>query len=59
MWTVDARCPRCAHKKECLDREILITKSSALTSELNAPPYSEGIGDGIIVLACHDFAVGS
>lgn len=65
MWTIDAPCSRCTHRKtpqhtpatECLDRAALITSLQTLTGELNASPFVDGPGDGIIIVACKDFAV--
>lgn len=65
MWTIDAQCSRCTHRTTpqhtpatpCGDRAVLVAGLQALTNELNAPPLADGPGDGILIVACKDFAV--
>lgn len=66
MWTTDMQCSRCKHRKSaqnpnpatpCTDRAEIITALQPLTGILNAPPHSDGPGDGILIVACKDFAV--
>ena len=58
-WTIDARCSKCGKKPECEDRKKLIGTLSPLTNELNtSEQYTEGPGDGILIIACNDFVVG-
>lgn len=65
MWTIDAQCSRCKHRKtpqhipetECLDRAEIIGRLQALAGTLNAEPYIDGPGDGILIVACKDFVV--
>lgn len=60
MWTIDARCSQCGKKDACADRSKLIGALSPLASELNtSEPFASGPGDGILIIACKDFAVGS
>lgn len=56
-WTIDTRCSRCGKKNDCPDRPALIGVLSPLTNKLNTEePHASGPGDGIIILACNDFA---
>ena len=56
MWTIDARCSRCAKKEACSDRTALIGALSPLANTLNTEPkHVEGPGDGIVVISCNDF----
>jgi len=57
-WTIDARCSRCVKKDACKDRPALIGTLSPLTNELNTQEqFTEGPGDGVIIISCNDFAV--
>jgi len=57
-WTIDARCSNCCKKTDCLDRPKLIGTLSSLTNELNtSEQYTNGPGDGILIIACTDFAI--
>lgn len=64
MWTIDAPCSRCAHRQSathtpetpCTDRAEIITRLQELTGTLNAAPFVDGPGDGILIVACKDFA---
>jgi len=57
-WTIDARCSRCVKKDACKDRLALIGGLSPLTNKLNTEtPFTEGPGDGVLVISCNDFAV--
>jgi hypothetical protein len=56
MWTVDSRCSRCSHKENCPDRKTIIPDLVALSNIVNSAPENlNGMGDGIIVMACNDF----
>ena len=58
FFTVDARCSRCFRKEECLVRVEVLNSLSALTNKLNTEPaLSNSPGEGIIILACDDYAV--
>jgi len=58
MWTIDARCSQCAHKSECKDRPEIIRTLTALQGQLNTDDaFTEGPGDGIMIVACKDFAI--
>lgn len=58
LFTVDARCARCHKKTECLVRVEVITTLTSLTNKLNTDPaLAESPGEGIIILACDDFAI--
>lgn len=59
MWSGDARCSQCAKKKDCKDRLKIMQTLSPLINELNTlPEYVDGPGDGILIIACHDFVIG-
>ncbi len=58
MWTIDAQCPRCCKKNECLDRPEAIKTLTTLTGKLNgSAKFVDGPGDGIIIFSCRDFEV--
>ena len=58
FFTVDARCSRCFRKDECLVRIEALNSLSALTNKLNTDPaLANSAGEGIIILACDDYAV--
>ena len=58
MWTVDARCSQCKHKETCADRKKILTTLSPLANELNTDvTYVDGPGDGVLVVACREFAI--
>lgn len=57
MWTIDAQCSRCGKKEACKDRPEIIKALSPLTNRLNTEPeFVDGPGDGILIVACKDFA---
>ena len=55
MWTVDMnRCPSCPDKLTCADRKKILLNLSGITHEMNTDPaHTDGPGDGIIIVACH------
>ena len=58
LFTVDARCGRCYQKTECQVRVKIITTLTALANECNTNPVlSNSSGEGILILACDDFAI--
>lgn len=65
MWTIDAQCSRCTHRTTpqhtpdvpCLDRAEIVRSLQALTTTINAEPFESSPGDGILIIACKDFAV--
>jgi hypothetical protein len=58
MWTIDARCAQCAHKPDCKDRPEIIKTLTALQGKLNTEEeYTEGPGDGIMIVSCKDFEI--
>ena len=58
MWTIDSRCSRCWKKGGCSDRVALIGALSPLTNTLNTEePHVSGPGDGVLIVACNDFAI--
>lgn len=57
-WTIDARCSQCSKKGDCPDRKELLGTLSPLTNKLNTEePHASGSGDGILIVACNDFAI--
>lgn len=57
LFTVDARCARCHKKTVCTVRVEVLTTLSALANKLNTDPHlAESPGEGILILACDDFA---
>jgi len=58
MWTIDAPCARCSKKPSCKDRPEIIKTLSPLSNKLNTEePFTDGPGDGILIVACKDLAV--
>jgi hypothetical protein len=66
MWTIDMGCSRCTHRQSpqnptpatpCADRVEIVRGLQALTTTLNAAPFEDTPGDGILIVACKDFAV--
>lgn len=56
MWTIDSSCARCGKKATCNDRVKIIQTLSPLANELNTDPaFTDGPGDGIIIMSCRDF----
>lgn len=58
MFTVDARCDRCAHKSDCPERKIVIPKLMTIANDLNAPEFDASPADGILQFYCNGFTVG-
>lgn len=58
LFTIDARCSRCYQKSDCAVRVEVLSDLSALQNKLNTDPaLAESPGEGILILACNDFAV--
>ena len=58
MWTIDTRCSQCKLKETCADRKKIVQTLSPLANQLNTETeFVDGPGDGILVVACRDFAV--
>lgn len=58
MFTVDARCDRCANKDACKERKPAITGLMNLANQLNAPEFDDSPGDGMFQFYCHNFTIG-